>query len=82
MKLIEKGIPRSGYRIFNTRDTVIGFITSGTHSPSLEIGIGLGYVDSNYSSVGTYVYVEIRNKKIKGQISKLPFINTQFWKIF
>tara|TARA_Y100000816_G_scaffold291896_1_gene284863 strand:+ start:4001 stop:5125 length:1125 start_codon:yes stop_codon:yes gene_type:complete len=78
LKLIEKGIPRSGYRIFNTRGTVIGFITSGTHSPSLEIGIGLGYVDSNYSSVGTYVYVEIRNKKIKGQISKLPFINTQF----
>ena len=82
MKLIEKGIPRSGYRIFNNRDIEIGFITSGTHSPCLEIGIGLGYVDSNYSHLGTQIYVEIRNRKIKGEISKLPFINTQLWKIF
>ena len=77
LKLIEKGIPRSGYRIFNNRDIEIGFITSGTHSPCLEIGIGLGYVDSNYSHLGTQIYVEIRNRKIKGEISKLPFINTQ-----
>jgi len=74
LKMSERGIPRSGYKIFNNFNIEIGFISSGTHSPSLEIGIGLGYIDSKYSSIGTELYVEIRNKKIKASIVKLPFI--------
>ena len=74
LKMSERGIPRSGYKIFNNFNIKIGFISSGTHSPSLEIGVGLGYIDSEYSSIGTELYVEIRNKKIKASIVKLPFI--------
>ena len=74
LKVSERGIPRSGHKIFNDLNFEIGFITSGTHSPSLNIGIGIGYVDSKYSSIGTDLYVEIRKKKIKALIVKLPFM--------
>ena len=77
LKLSEKGIPRSGYKIFNKNDFEIGYITSGTHSPSLGIGVGLGFVDSNYSSIGTDICIQVRNKKLKAKISKLPFINIE-----
>ena len=73
LKVIGRGIPRSGYKIFNSVNIEIGFISSGTHSPSLEIGIGLGFVNSKYSSIGTELYVEIRNKKLKALIVNLPF---------
>jgi len=74
VKILERGIPRSGYKIFSDLNVEIGFISSGTHSPSLEIGIGMGYVNSKYSGIGTQVYVEIRERKIKASIVKLPFI--------
>ena len=72
--MIDRGIPRSGYKIFNNNNTEIGYISSGTHSPSLDKGIGLGFVDSKFSSIGSDLYVEVRLKKIKALIVKLPFI--------
>jgi len=77
LKLLEKGVPRSGYKILNEKKLEIGYITSGTHSPSIEIGIGLGFIDSDYSSIGTVVYIQIRNKKLKAEVAKLPFVNIE-----
>ena len=74
LKINEKGIPRSGYKIYNSKNIEIGNITSGTHSPSLSLGIGLGYVSTEFSSVGTEIYIKIRDKKIKAIVVKLPFI--------
>lgn len=72
--LSERGIPRSNYKIFDDSNHVIGNVSSGTHSPSLEKGIGLGYVKSSFSSIGTKIYIEIRNKKVEATIVNLPFI--------
>tara|TARA_B100001175_G_scaffold162365_1_gene137606 strand:+ start:561 stop:1646 length:1086 start_codon:yes stop_codon:yes gene_type:complete len=74
IKLLEKGIPRSGYKIFNYENIEIGYITSGTHSPSLTLGIGLGYIKTKYSQIDTTVFIEIRNKKMKAVVVKVPFL--------
>ena len=73
-ELIERGIPRKGYKIFDSHNNEIGIVTSGTMSPILKKGIGMGYVLSSHSKFETEVYIEIRNKKIKSKIVKRPFI--------
>ncbi len=73
-KLAEKGIPRQGYEIVNEKDEVIGRVTSGSISPCLKEGIGLGYVATEYSKVGSEVFVKVRNKNLKANVIKLPFI--------
>ena len=75
-KLNERGIPRHDYKIFNNEKNEIGVVTSGTMSPSLKKGIGLGYVNIDYSEIGSLIFIEIRNKKIKATISKTPFVKT------
>lgn len=70
----EKGIPRKGYELVNADGETIGKVTSGTMSPVLNQGIGLGYVDREYNAFGTTVFVKIRNKVIPAEIVKLPFI--------
>lgn len=72
--LTERGIPRHGYELVNEAGTVIGNVTSGTMSPILNKGIGMGYVAREYSSFGTQIFVKIRNKTIPAEITKLPFI--------
>lgn len=69
----EQGIPRAHYELVNEAGEIIGEVTSGTQSPSLGKGIGLGYVQTAYSAVGTEIFVKIRNKNIKANIVKLPF---------
>lgn len=69
----EKAIPRSGYDIVNDEGNLIGKVTSGTMSPSLKKGIGMGYVNAPYSDFGTNIYVQIRKKAIPATIVKLPF---------
>ena len=71
--LKERGIPRAGYTIHNEQDEKIGQITSGTQSPSLGQGIGIGYLKKEYSKKGTEVFVGIRNKKIAAEVVKFPF---------
>lgn len=73
-KLSDRGIPRKGYDLVNAGGAKIGHVTSGTMSPVLDQGIGMGYVDTAYSAFGTEVFVQIRNKAIPAQIVKLPFI--------
>ncbi len=73
-KLKNRGIPRSGYKIYDSRDKEIGVTTSGTFSPVLKKGIGLGYVSSLSLNNDTNIYVKIRNESIESEIIKPPFI--------
>ncbi|SNR98130.1 aminomethyltransferase [Belliella buryatensis] len=70
--LQERGIPRAHYPIVNTAGEVIGEVTSGTQSPSMGVGIGLGYVKSEFAAPGTEIAIQIRNKNIAAKIEKLP----------
>lgn len=68
-----RGIPRQGYALVNTSGENIGEVSSGTQSPSLNVGIGLGFVSQEYSSEGTSIAVQIRNKLVPAQVVNLPF---------
>lgn len=72
--LKERGIPRQGYELVDAQSKVIGKVTSGTLSPVLNQGIGLGYVPKEHSAAGMEIFVKIRNKIIPAHIVKLPFI--------
>jgi aminomethyltransferase len=74
IELMEKGIPRAHYDICNEDEETIGEITSGTMSPSLKKGIALGYVKKAYSKIGTELYIKVRNKLLKAQVVKTPFV--------
>ena len=75
-EMLDRGIARKGYTILNENDEKIGFVTSGTMSPSLQKSIGMGYVNSEYAKRDTELYIQIRNKKIKAQVVKLPFFKS------
>ena len=68
----EKSIPRKGYKIYSGED-LIGEITSGTMSPSLGKGIGLGYVSKPFKNIGSELDIEIRGRKKKATVVKAPF---------
>ncbi len=72
-ELNERGIPRQGYDIVNAEGNKIGNVTSGTMSPSLSKGIGLGYVPLDSSKLGTEIFIQVRKKAIPATIVKLPF---------
>jgi aminomethyltransferase len=71
-EMIERGIPRQHYPILNAAGETIGEVTSGTQSPSLSKGIGMGYVSTKHS--GTEIFISIRDKAVKAEIVKLPFL--------
>lgn len=73
-EMLEQGIPRSHYEITKATGETIGAVTSGTMSPSLSKGIGLGYVPISHSKPGTELWIRIRNKQVKAQVVKLPFV--------
>ncbi len=72
-ELLERGIPRKGYEIIDTNELTIGEVTSGTMSPSLGKGIGMGYVKTNHTAVGTPIGVKIRKKIVAAVVVKTPF---------
>ena len=72
--LREKGIPRAQYPIFNADGDVIGEVTSGTLSPSMGIGIGLGYVKTEYAKPGTHIAISVRKKSLAAVVEKLPLL--------
>lgn len=72
-ELKDKGIPRKDYVIANAEGKAIGKVTSGTMSPAMKKGIGLGYVEKEYAKVGTEIAIQVRNKNLKAEIVKLPF---------
>ncbi|WP_027126865.1 glycine cleavage system aminomethyltransferase GcvT [Gelidibacter mesophilus] len=72
-ELDEKGIPRQGYDIVDDKGKTIGKVTSGTMSPSLNKGIGLGYVPVIYSEAGNKIYIQIRKNAVPATVVKTPF---------
>lgn len=75
--MTERGIPRQGYDLVDENGNNIGIVTSGTQSPSLEKGIGMGYIDRKRAVIGNPIYVRIRKKKIRAYISPLPFYHAK-----
>ncbi len=71
--LTEKGIPRQGYPILSSEGKEIGKVTSGTMSPSLGKGIGLGYVPPDFAAAGTAIQIQIRKNHVPATITKPPF---------
>jgi len=74
-EMVDRGIPRHGYELFDEGGNKIGEVTSGTQSPVLNKGIGMGYVAKAFSAIGTEIFVGVRNKKLKAKIVKVPFLN-------
>ncbi|SFN69591.1 aminomethyltransferase [Bizionia echini] len=68
-----KGIPRSGYDIVDNAGNLIGKVTSGTMSPMLKKGIGLGYVSPEFSAFDTKINIQIRKNAVPATVVKLPF---------
>lgn len=71
-RVLEKGIPRQGQEI-RSDDEIVGEVTSGTFSPTLEVGIGMGFVKPTYSQPGERVSVRIRNRDVAAEVVRLPF---------
>jgi len=72
-ELTERGIPRHDYEIVDAAGAVIGIVTSGTMAPSLNKGIGLGYVPTEFASEGSEIFVRIRKNDVPAKVVKLPF---------
>ena len=71
----EKGkIPRQHFKIKDATGNEIGEVTSGTQSPSLGKAIGMAYVKTEFSNIGSEIFVEIRNQLVKAQVVKTPFL--------
>jgi len=72
-ELDERGIPRQGYDIVDSQGKTIGNVTSGTMSPSMGKGIGLGYVPTVFADVGSKIQIQIRKNAVPATVVKLPF---------
>jgi aminomethyltransferase len=72
-ELDEKGVPRHGYDIVDGNGKKMGIVTSGTMSPSLKKGIGLGYVPAIFADPGSKIHIQIRKNAIPATVVKLPF---------
>ncbi len=72
-EMIDRGIPRHGYELFAPEGERIGSVTSGTVSPLRKIGIGMGYVKSEYAKPGTEICIDMRGRKLKACVVKPPF---------
>ena len=72
-EMIDRGIPRHDYEIVDAAGTVIGKVTSGTQSPSLQKAIGMGYVTKENAKEGAEIFISIRNNHIKAKVVKFPF---------
>ncbi len=72
-QLDDRGVPRHGYDIVDTNGNKIGVVTSGTMSPSINKGIGMGYVPTIFADVGGKINIQIRKNAIPATVVKLPF---------
>ncbi len=73
-KMIDRGIPRHGYELADEAGNVVGVVTSGTMSPCLKVGIGMGYVPAEMATIGSFIYVPVRGRLLKAEVVKLPFV--------
>ena len=74
-KMEGKRIPRQGYDILDADQQVIGKVTSGAMSPSLDMPIGMGYVPRSHRKAGTEILIQVGKKTLPAVIVKMPFIN-------
>ena len=74
-EMVDRGIPRHDYPILDENGNVIGKVTSGTQSPSLNKAIGLGYVNNEKTAVDSEIFIDIRQKPVKAKVVKIPFWN-------
>lgn len=72
-EMIDKGIPRHDYEIVDAKGDKIGQVTSGSISPMMKLGIGMGYVQHEFSKTGSEIYIKIRDKALKAKVVKMPF---------
>ncbi|NUY80008.1 glycine cleavage system aminomethyltransferase GcvT [Flavobacterium sp. MAH-1] len=72
-ELIERGVPRQGYEIVDKDGNIIGNVTSGTQAPSLNKGIGLGYVTTEFAGLDSEIFIRIRKNDVAAKVVKLPF---------
>jgi aminomethyltransferase len=75
-RLLERGVPRHGYDITNTDGKVIGTVTSGTMSPTLDEPVGMGYVPVDYADPGTTIRVVVRGQQKRARVQTLPFLES------
>ena len=73
-EMIDRGIPRHHYSITDASGKVIGHVTSGTQSPMLGKGIGMGYVPATLAKPGSEIFLEVRGKLLRAKVVKMPFI--------
>jgi aminomethyltransferase len=73
IQMIDRGIPRHGYEMTDAAGTSIGVVTSGSQTPSLDVSIGIAYIDVPYNKLDTEVFVKIREQLIKAKVVKMPF---------
>lgn len=73
-EMIDRGIPRHDYPIADASGKIIGKVTSGTQSPSLNKAIGMGYVTTSLSAPDSEIFIVIREKPIKAKVVKIPFL--------
>lgn len=72
-EMVDRGIPRQGYKLTDAEGNEIGHVTSGTMSPTRKIGIGMGYVKTEYSLPSTEIYLDNRGRKLRMKVVKPPF---------
>ncbi len=77
IRMVEPGIPRPSFEIYNNKNEQIGNMTSGTFSPLLKRGIGMAYIQASQAQEGNIVNVKIRNKLARGKIVRLPFYDSE-----
>ena len=73
-EMVERGIPRHDYLLRDAEGNMIGRVTSGTQSPTLNKAIGMGYVLTEFATVGSEIFVDIRDKQVKAVVVQLPFV--------
>ena len=74
IEMIDRGIPRHDYEIKNAEGEIIGRVTSGTQSPSLQKAIAMGYVKKEYAAIGSEIFISVRDKNLKAAVVKVPFL--------
>ncbi len=73
-KMEERRVPRHGYLIFDAEEREIGVVTSGTQSPSLDIPVGMGYVEVGHSALENEIYIQVGKKMLKANVCSVPFL--------
>jgi aminomethyltransferase len=79
-EMIDRGIPRNNYEVY-AEGKKIGYVTTGSFSPTLKKNIGLALINSAYSKEGTEIEILIRNKNSKAKVIKKPFYSKKYKKM-